>query len=295
MMALRPTTVGILWMSASELVFLLAWCSIKVLGRHLPLFEIVFFRAAVSLVLLIPVMKWSGSPFRGRALGTLFLRALFGFLAMIASFYAMIHLKIGNASTLIGTMPIFVALLAPIFLREPFQMKQLGFVLVSFVGIGMLVKPDAEVLEVAALFGLASAVFAALAMLCLRKLHASDSAMTITFSFTALSTIASAPLGLAHPLAPTPAEWGLIALVGVSGTVAQLFLARAYKFGPAATIAPFAYVSVVGSFAAGVVVFGEIPDLWSVLGAAIVIACGVGISLLAPEVQQETAQASRCG
>lgn len=281
-MALRPMTVGILWMSLSELIFVAAWCGIKALGRHLPLFEITFFRSIASVILIAPLVFLRQGSFRGKAVGTLLLRSLFGFLAMIASFYAMIHLQLGNASTLINTMPIFVAILAPLLLREPFSLKRLVLIVISFAGIGMLLKPDAGILEVAALLGLASAVSAALAMLCVRKLRTSDSPMIITFYFTGFSALASAPGAVATYAPPTATEWGLIAFVGITATIGQLLLVRAYRFAHAATIAPFAYVAVIGSFIAGVILFGEIPDLWSIAGAAIIIACGVGISLLAP-------------
>ena len=284
-MSMRPATRGILWMSASELVFVAAWASIKILGRHLPLFEVTLFRAASSLALLVPLVWWQHGSFRGRAWKTLFWRAFFGYIAMLLSFYSMIHMDIGNASTLINTMPIFVAVLAPITLRERFSRAQFALVALSFGGVALLLKADAGVFDSVAAFALLAAFFAALAMLCLRKLKSSDSALIITFYFTAFSTVASLPLGIAEYVPPTPFEWWLVALIGVSATLGQIFLSKAYKLGNAATIAPFAYVAVIGCYAAGILVFGEIPDLWSIAGAAIIIACGIGIMLLAPSAQ----------
>lgn len=283
---MRPTTQGVLLMSASELIFVAAWVSIKILGRHLPLFEVTLFRAAASLVLLVPLVWWQQGSFRGRAWKTLFWRSFFGYIAMLLSFFAMIHMDIGNASTLINTMPIFVAIMAPIALRERFSRAQFALVALSFGGVALLLKADAGVFDAIAGIALLAALFAALAMLCLRKLRSSDSALIIAFYFTAFSTVASLPLGIAEYVPPTAFEWWLVALIGVSATLGQIFLSKAYKFGNAATIAPFAYVAVIGCYVAGLLVFDEIPDLWSIAGAAIIIACGIGIMLLAPAAQR---------
>lgn len=278
-------------MIASELIFVGAWCAIKTLGRNLPLFEVVFFRSAASLPLLIPLIHLRRRSFIGKAWGMLFLRSLFGFIAMISAFYAMIHMSIGNASTLINSMPIFVAILAPITLREPMHAKQLILILGSFVGIGILMKPNVGIFETASIYGLSAAIFASFAMLCVRKLRMTDSALIITFYFTAFSTIASTPLAIISFVWPTSTQWLLIAFISITATAAQIFLTRAYRLGHAATIAPFSFTSVLGCFIAGIIIFDEIPDTRSIFGAIIVVASGVGIMLLAP-AKQKAAQES---
>ena len=114
-----------LWIILGELIFVVAWASVKKIGPRLPVFEIVFFRSFISLLILIPLMQWRHHTFHGTAWLTLFLRALFGWGAMILSFYSMIHIRIGDASTLLNTLPIFVALFSPTLLGEPFVKNNL--------------------------------------------------------------------------------------------------------------------------------------------------------------------------
>ncbi len=281
-MSSRDIGRGICWMLAAETVYVATWCAIKKLGGRLPLFEIVFFRAFFSLFVLLPLTYWRHRGFRARARWPLFLRSLFGFLAMFSSFYAMIHLRMGNASTLINTMPIFVALLATLLLHEPFGRRQFAFVLVAFVGIGLILKPDAGILEGPALIGLFSGVMSALAMIYLRRLHATDSTLIITLYFTAFSAACALPLAIRSFQMPTPVEWAWLVSIGTAITFAQLFMTRAYKFGHASSIAPFAYSAVILSYLAGLIFFEEVPDGWSLAGTAIIVASGVGVMLTAP-------------
>ena len=285
-MDLKPVTKGIIWMSLSQLLFVVAWASIKLVGERIPLFEITFFRSAISVVVLVPLVGIRLGSFRGKALKNLLLRAAFGTAAMLMSFYAMIHMDLGNSSTLFNTMPIFVALLAPAMIGEPFDRRQLLLILGGFAGIALLLGADSGIFETLGLMAATAGLLSAIAMIFVRKLSRTDSALVITLFFTAFAALVSLPFAAYEYVAPAPFEWGLILLIGLTATIGQIFLVHAYKFGHAATIAPFAYVSVVGSYAAGIVVFGAIPDVQSVAGALVVVACGVGIMLFAPAARQ---------
>ncbi len=289
------TLVGILWLSLAEILFVACWTAIKFLGSRLPLFEIVFFRAIISVVVLLPLVWWHMRSFRGSNLRRLFLRSLFGWIAMCLSFYGMIHLRMGNAATLINTMPVFVALLSPAMLGEPLARKQFVFILLAFAGVGFILKPDATILNAPAILTLASGLLTALAMIQIRQLHATDTTMTITFYFTAISAILTAPLAVRGFLMPTISEAGWLIFIGVVISFAQLFMTRAYRYAGAATIAPFTYVAVIGAFVAGLIFFEEIPDGWSLIGAAIIAGGGIGVMLTAPhpeKVRQMQAQGS---
>ena len=85
---------------------------------------------------------------------------------------------------------------------------------------------------------------------------------------------------------PSSAEWGWIIFVGVTITFAQLFMAKAYSYGRASTIAPLGYLTVIGSYITGVIIFSEIPDILSIVGAAIIVLSGVGVMIFAPAKQR---------
>jgi drug/metabolite transporter (DMT)-like permease len=284
----KDTAIGIGWMIAGELLYVVCWSAIKVLGSRLPLFEIVFFRSFLSLFLLIPMMHVRHGSFRVKFPAMLLLRSCVGYLSMFLSFYAMIHISIGNATTLYNTMPIFVAVLSPLLSREPFARGQFLFVLAAFAGIGMILKPDTRMWNDAAFYALLSGIFAAIAMILIRKLSSrGESTLGITLFFTSFAAIASAPLCFLSYVPPTPHEWIGILFLGGAVTFAQLFMTRAYKFGHASTIAPFAYSGVIGAYVAGVVIFHEVPDVWSAIGALVIIASGAGVMLAAPRAVRD--------
>lgn len=272
-------------MLAAEICFVAAWTAIKKMGQRLPLFEIIFFRAFFSLLILLPLTRWRLHTFRGRDLCTLFLRAITGYAAMILAFYAIINIEIGDAVALFNTLPIFVALMSPALLGEPFRKLQLAFIAVAFAGVIIVLKPSSDIFAGASLYALIAGFLAALAMICIRKLGATDSPLIITLYFTAFSAIASLPVAASDFILPTVAEWAWLAFVGLAVTFGQLFMTKAYKFGTAATISPFGYASVIGSYIAGLFFFSEIPDHQSIVGAFVIIASGIGIMLAAPPRQ----------
>lgn len=274
---MKCATKGMLWIMGGELIFVFAWAAIKSLGSHLPVFEIVFFRSFISLLIFIPLVKWRHHTFRGTAWPTLFLRSLFGWVAMILSFYSVVHINLGDASTLLNTLPIFVALFSPTLLGEPFLKKQFIFIIISFLGIAFVVKPEFVSTNYVYGYALLASVFSAFAMICIRKLHRTDSTLIINFYFTIFATVATIPFIFMEFAWPTGAEWILLCVIGVLTTFYQICMTKAYRFGNASTIAPFSYVSVIGAYIIGILYFNEIPDVWSILGAIIIVASGIGV------------------
>ncbi len=277
---------GIIWMVIAQLLFAASWAVIKHLGQSIPVMEIVLFRGLISVVIILAFMRLRGRSIKGHNYTALFLRALFGFVALSLSYYAMTKIQIGNASTLFNTLPIFVALLAPPFLGESFSTGKLALVIVAFAGIGLILKPDTSLFTGASAYALMSGFMGALAMLCVRRMAASDSALIITLYFTAFTTFCSAPFAFARFEVPTAAEWGWIAFVGIALTIAQVLMAHAYKLGHASSIAPFSYTSVIAAYVLGLFIFSEIPDLWSIVGATLVIGSGIGIMFTAPTTEE---------
>jgi len=273
---------GISWMVAAQILFALSWAAIKFLGTRLPLFEIVFFRGFISFLIILLLTLWKERTLRGTNYTALFFRSFFGYLSMLLAFYSMIKVDIGNASVLFNTLPIFVALLATPILGEAFSLRKLILIVIAFVGIAIILRPDQDILSGSAVYALIAGFMGALAMLFVRKMAVSDSSLTITLYFTAFTTVCSAPFAFTKFVPPTLPEWGWLLMIGISLTGAQIFMTHAYKFGHASTIAPFSYVSVIGAYVAGLLFFDEVPDIWSGIGAAIIILSGIGIMLTKP-------------
>ncbi|MBI4211961.1 MAG: DMT family transporter [Deltaproteobacteria bacterium] len=277
-MTTKHSSQGILLMILSCACFTAAWIGIKFLTPRLPLIEIIFFRGFISLICLIPLVYRRVGSFSASNYGSLFYRSSFGVAAMFLHFYALKNIDIGNAAALVNTAPIFVAILSPFILGERFRRQSFFLIVMAFIGACFILKPNSHVISTGALSALGGGFFAALAMIYIRKLHGSDSSTTIAFYFTLMATLSGLPM-IMHFVWPTPLEWGVLLGTGMIITAAQLAMTKAYAHGEASLIAPFNYVSVIFSYAVGMIFWKDIPDRWSLLGAAVIVASGVGIML----------------
>jgi drug/metabolite transporter (DMT)-like permease len=204
-----------------------------------------------------------------------------GLIGMMLTFYAMSKMNLGDAAMLLNTFPLFVVLFAPFFLKESSNPRVFFLVLVAFVGIAFILKPTREIINTASLAGLAGGVAVAFAMISVRKLHATDSTWTIATWFSAVIAIGALPMTLMNFIMPTMEEWLILVLSGTILTASQLFLTKAYRYAKASIIAPFGYLSVIWSYGFDVIVWKQMPDVWSAIGSAIIIGSGIGIMELA--------------
>ncbi|MBT3182694.1 MAG: DMT family transporter [Deltaproteobacteria bacterium] len=281
----RKSIQGILIMIASQLIFVSAWVAMKHAGGRIPLFEVLLFRGLFSLLLIVPLILIRKRSFRPKNWLIIFTRSLFGYIALAMFLHAMLNMEMGNATSLFNTLPIFVAILAPALLKEPFGKLQFIFILISFIGIAIILRPDSNIFEGAAIYALSAGIFAALAMISLRKLGSTDSPLVVTFYFTLFIIFLSLPMAVKDFIIPTHNEFMILAFAGISLGLAQVMMTSAYKLGTASSIAPFGYVFVIGSYFSGLFFFSEMPDKWSIIGAAIVIIGGVCIMLTSPKKQ----------
>jgi drug/metabolite transporter (DMT)-like permease len=276
---LNRMNCGIILMIIAESLFALAWAAIKTLGGRMPLFEVIFFRATLSLILLTGIMLWRKSSFKGKNYKLLLLRGLLGFGGIVCSFYAMTKMMLGNASILLNTFPLFVALLAPLLIGERFKPINFLFVILAFAGIILIIKPTQHIIHNVAMIGLMSGIFAALSVISVRKLTHTDSSSVITFYFTAFVSAASLPFVAKDFIFPTRIDWLLIVGMALAVTMGQLLMTKAYSYAHAATISPFAYISVLLSYILGVIIWNDVPDLVSLTGGVLIVVSGVAITV----------------
>ncbi len=275
----RRSTYAILLTALGAFFLASGWACIKAQGSRIPLMEIIFFRALAGFVILYPLARARTKSLKGRNRPLLLARCILGFFAMCAGFYAMTHLPLGDASMLLNTYPLFVALIAPLFLKERSSPTTFVLAAVAFVGIGFVLKPSAHIMESASLAALAAGVIVAFVTIIIRRLHVTDNTWVITTWFTGFVLIASAIPAFLDFVALTRIDFLLIAVTGITLTVAQVLMTKAYRFADAATVAPFSYLSVLYSYGFDMIFRGRIPDGWSIAGSALAIAAGVGLLL----------------
>lgn len=267
---------GALLMVASSLLFAAMGAIIKTVSRELPNEMVVFFRSAFGLLALAPWLARQGV--HGLATHHFpqhLVRGLAGLAAMYCFFYAIAHMRLAEATLLNYTTPLFIPLIALVWLGESVPRRLWGVLAIGFVGLILILKPGLALFRPVALIGLASGILAAFAMASIRKLTRTESTLRIVFYFTVISTAVSA-VPLAWSWTTPPAElWGLLIATGALASAAQLLMTRAYAQAPAAQIGPFVYTIVVFAGLIGWVLWDEVPDSLSLAGVTLVCLAGI--------------------
>jgi len=251
----------------------------KLLGTRLPLFEIVFVRAALSALATLWLLRRAGEPALGSRRPLLWLRGLFGFCGLSCSFYAVIHLPLAEATLLQFTHPLFTVALAALLLGERIERGVILGIPLSVLGVLTVARPAAlfggtsSALDSFAVgVGLAGAFFAADAYVSVRHLaRTGEHALAIVLSFPLVTTVLSAPLMLRDFVMPSGVEWLWLLCAGAFAQVGQMSLTRGIQLLPASRATVFSYTQLVFAAALGALLFGERPDLWTAAGGALVL------------------------
>ena len=272
----RPVAGGLLVL-ASALLFSIVGAIVKAASVDLPTEVIVFFRNAVAMVFLLP---WLKIRHRGLSLKTgcphlHLLRAAAGLGAMYCFFIALKLLRLADAMLLCYTLPIFIPVIERLWLKEPVSRQTKTAVAVGFVGIALVLKPGFGLFQAAGLVGLASGLLAALAIVGIRRMTATEPVVRVVFYFTLFGTLVSAvPLAWTWQNPTGHMLWAL-GVMGILAIMAQMCLTRGYSLAPAGQVGPFNYGNVVFSAIIGWVFWGEMLDGLTLVGA--VLTCSAGV------------------
>jgi len=278
-MALSGNVRGALWMIASGIGFTFMAIAIKVLGHRLDSFQIAFFRCLIGFIAILPLVGAYGiDVLQTRSLKIHALRGLFGLIAMFASYYAIARIPLASYTALSFTKPLFSTILAVIVLHEIVRWRRWSATAVGFIGVLVMVRPGAETFNAAALFALADSLSIAFLVTLIKRLPPGETPLGMMFYFGVFSTIAALPPALFVWQWPTAEEWALLVVIGILGALSQSFWIRAYRAGEASLVAPFDYLRLLFAGIAGYLAFAETIDLWTLLGAAIIVISTVYIA-----------------
>lgn len=270
--ALPANARGSAWMVASSLVFAVMATCIKLLGRDLPVVEILFFRQMFVLVVVSPaIVRGFPAVLQTPRRGLHFTRALLAFVAMTAGFTALVHLPLAEATAISFARTLFTTILAVLFLHEVVGWRRWSATLVGFVGVVVVARPSPEHFNEYALLALLSACFVAALQIALRTLARTERPITImTYQNVTLSVLLAGP---AIWLWVTPTWQQLAALAGIGAlmSVVQWTMIKAYGTGEASAIAPMEYGRLVFATIAGILVFSEVPTIYTGVGSALII------------------------
>lgn len=261
---------------ASSAMFALMGAAIKTISATLSFEMVVFFRNFFGLLFLSPWVLHAGAVgIRTQRLPLHALRTGSGLAAMYCFFYAIGHLQLGEAVLLNFSAPLFVPLIAVLWLGEAVPKALRWALIIGLLGIACILKPTPGIVQPAAFIGLASGVFAALATVTVRDLSRTEPPERTVFYFGALGTVASGVPLLWTWQTPDLHQLGILLAIGALATAGQVFLTRGITNAPAGHVGPFSYSSVVFAAVIGWAAWGEILDVLSLLGGLMVGAAGI--------------------
>lgn len=271
-----PTLKGAALLALSAVLFASMGVFIRLASHTVGNEIVVFARNFVGLLLLLPIMLLDrGVGFRTRVFGGHLWRTLTGLTAMYGFFYAIAHLPLSSAMVFTYSSPVFIPLVAWLFLKEPMTARAWTAALVGFAGVLLVCKPAEGMFSQFALIGLGSSVLAATAFVTVRALGATEPATRVVFYFALLSTVVSTVPLLWAGRTITLEEFGLLGAVGSLATLSQLCLTRAYALAPANRIGPITYLAIVVAGIYAWVLWGEMPDRFAIAGTCLIFAASL--------------------
>lgn len=271
----QNVVLGALLILVSELMFASMGASVKAIANDLPNEMTVFMRNAFGLLLLsFWLLRLGPRRLKTRIPHIHLLRASFGLAAMYCFFYALAHLPLAEGLLLKMTAPLFMPLIAWLWLRESSPRLALLALPVGFAGVMLVLDPGTDFNWIAVI-GLLGGLLAAIAKITVRRLGKSEPTFRVVFYFALFATVISAiPLTWAWQT-PSLSNWLLLLLMGAAGTLGQLLLTRGYAIANASQVAPFTYFSVVYGAVYGYVFWGETLDMGFVAGAILIAIAGL--------------------
>ena len=248
--------------------------------RGVHVVESLFYRQALALPFVVAWLSLSGGlgAVRTQRIGVHASRMLLGMTGMLLNFLSYILLLPAEAATIGFTMPIFGTILSALILRETTGVHRWSAVLIGFVGVLVMIRPDADHFPIQGVaVAIAGALVTASVSLVLRALGRTESAGVVVFWFTTLSMV---PLGIAMPFFAQGHDlltWGLLLLIGGFGGIAQLCLTASLRWGPVSVVLPMDYSAIIWTTLLGVAIGENWPMLTTWIGAALIIASGLYI------------------
>ncbi|EHY9867871.1 DMT family transporter [Vibrio vulnificus] len=270
--------LGVRYMILSALGFALMSASVKYVSVHgIPLFEIVAARALVSLIISYLDVKRKGISVWGNNKRWLFTRGAVGTMALMCVYYAVTALPLAEATILQYVHPVFTALLAVLFLKERVQPATLACIVLCLLGVFTMVYPSFDASGVGELpmlsvgIALLGAFGSSIAYVIVRKLSRTEDSSVIIFYFPLVALPVSAMLIGDDFVVPDVALILVLILVGIFTQIGQFGLTKAMQTQTAGNASAYSYVQIVFSALLGVVLFNEVPSIWTLLGGSLIV------------------------
>ena len=292
MKQIKELNSGVKYMLLASFMFAIMGAFAKLASEHMSSLEVVFFRNIFGVVLIGYAVYKNPMTHKGGKPLLLFFRGLMGFLALLAYFYNIANIPLGDAVTFSKTAPIFTAIFAWLFLKEKLSLSAWIAVFVGFMGILLITQPTDIGFTKYDLLGIFSGVGAALAYTSVRELRNYYDTRVIVLSFTLVGTIGPIILFLLSKyfyipeldfmlgtfVVPSGIVWIYIIGLGVLGTLSQYFMTKAYGETKAGIVGAVSYTNIVFAILVGVLLGDSFPDLITTCGISLIVFAGIMVA-----------------
>ena len=256
------------------------------LGYH-PL-QVAFFRFLSATILLLPLLAWRGlSLVRSNAPELYALRALISLFSMTAWFYAISLIPLGELTAIGFLSPLFGTIAAVLVLGEKVRARRISALAVGFVGAMIMLRPGMSPVGFGQGLALFSAMTGGLMAVLLKQLASRDDPDKIVF----LTTLIMTPLSLMAALFvwrwPTWELLPSITVVGLTGVLGHMALARAFRAAEASLVVSLEFARLPFTVVLGFIFFNELIDIWTWVGAAVIFASAVYINRREAQLRRE--------
>ena len=278
--ALGPALTAALLMVAAAAVTSVQGLLIRVAadsGIHA--FEVAFFRSffgfvAMAVVVLATIRRVP----RVAALRPLGGSSLFHLMAMLSFFYGMAMMPLAESAALTFPAPLFGTLAAALFLGERVHARRWIAILVGFLGVLVVLRPGMVPVGIGPALVLFSTVAFAGVTVLVKRMTATEATTSVVFYQSLFVSLLTLPAALPVWTTPGPAMFGWLALMGTLSTVGWLCFTRAFALADASALLPLEFTRLPFVALLGYLVFGEVPDIWVWVGAAVIFASGLAIA-----------------
>ena len=258
-------------MIISGLFFVIMHSAVKYLSKEVHIFEIAFFRCALVVFVLAPIIFQQGkSIFITKQPKIQFLRISTNSVAMLCFFYGITSTPLAQLTTLGFTVPIFATILAVIFMGEKIRIRRTSALIIGFIGTIIVMRPDISI-ELGAMLIIFSSFLWSVCLIFIKKLTQTDSAITISLYF-GIGMI-PATFTMAFPVLEMIdiRQFLILVFIAITGTLAQTIMNSALKKGDLALLLPFDFLRLIWSVLIGYALFAEEPQITLWIGGVLII------------------------
>ncbi|MEQ8354501.1 MAG: DMT family transporter [Kiloniellaceae bacterium] len=276
---LSDNSRGALFMTICMAGFVLNDAMVKLVTQDINLFQAIFLRGIFASLLIGALALWRGHlAYRvSRGDGKLLILRIVGELGgTICYLTALMHIPIANATAILQALPLAVTLGAAVFLKEPVGWRRYTAIAIGFAGVMIIVRPGAEGFDAYAILAVIAVLFVTLRDLATRRLSAPVPSLFVAFCTATIITLFGAlmlPFAVWQPVAADNLLY--LAVAASSLFFGYVFSVSSMRVGEVAFVSPFRYTILIWAIILGIVIFGDLPDAWTLAGAAVIVATGV--------------------